>query len=527
MPETKMPEPQPGPQPGRWVLSHGEIRTIVFGLMLAMFLAALNQTIVATALPTIGRDFRDFELLPWIVTAYLLSSTVVAPLYGKLSDIYGRRAMMLASIGIFVAGSAACAAAHDMIMLILGRGLQGIGGGGILPLAQAILADAVAPRERGRYQAYMGSVWVTAGLGGPVVGGILTEHFHWSIIFWFNVPLGLVAATMAHRSLKGLPRHDRKHKLDLLGAGLMAASAIPLLLALTWGGSRYPWLSATIAALVLAAAVLSSLFIWRLMKASEPFLPLPVLANPVMRMGTVCTSFSQGVVIGLTIFLPLYYEVVHKIHGKRLRPRAHSHRRDVDTRIDSGRSRDDVSQPLQARADRRPLVLDRGALGPGLESGNTADLGRRSPERGRVRHRHHLSGRHGLDPECRVALPGRGCHGSDELLPWTDRGVHCSDHGRHPAGDSRRCARTRGPRHGHDRNGGKRTWRRSGTRFPRLVRVRGPVPDRKPGRLDPHGGASAAWTELNWRSVNTRSRSKKGGCRCSSASASMSARGSK
>src|SRR5262249_34655160 len=172
----------------------------------------------------------------------------------------------------------------------------------------------------------MGSVWVTAGLGGPVVGGILTEHFHWSIIFWFNVPLGLVAAAMAHRSLKGLPRHDRKHKLDLLGAGLTAASAIPLLLALArggagalrrrlglaGGGSRYPGLPATIAALVLAAAVLSSLFIWRLMKASEPFLPLPVLANPVMRMGTVSTSFSQGVVIGLTIFLPLYYEVVHK-----------------------------------------------------------------------------------------------------------------------------------------------------------------------------------------------------------------------
>ena len=154
MPETKTPEPPPsGPQPGRWVLDHGEIRTIVLGLMLAMFLAALNQTIVATALPTIGRDFRDFELLPWVVTSYLLTSTVVAPLYGKLSDIYGRRAMMLASIGIFIAGSAACAAAPDMIMLILGRSLQGIGGGGILPLAQAILADVVAPRERGRYQA--------------------------------------------------------------------------------------------------------------------------------------------------------------------------------------------------------------------------------------------------------------------------------------------------------------------------------------------------------------------------------------
>jgi EmrB/QacA subfamily drug resistance transporter len=310
--ENRSVSPPSGPQPGRWVLSHGEIRTIVLGLTLAMFLAALNQTIVATALPTIGRDLRNFEMLPWVVTAYLLTSTAVAPLYGKLSDVYGRRAMMLASIGIFIAGSAACAAARDMIMLVLGRGLQGVGGGGILPLAQAILADAVAPRERGRYQAYMGSVWVTAGLGGPVVGGILAEHFHWSVIFWVNVPVGLLAALMAHNTLKRLPRHDRKHTLDLLGAGLMMAAAIPLLLALTWGGTRYPWLSPQIAALVLAAAVLSLLFVWRLMQASEPFLPLPVLANPVMRMGTMCTSFSQGVVVGLTIYLPLYYEVVHK-----------------------------------------------------------------------------------------------------------------------------------------------------------------------------------------------------------------------
>jgi EmrB/QacA subfamily drug resistance transporter len=313
MPEEKPPVPAPsGPQPGRWVLSHGDIRTIVFGLMLAMFLAALNQTIVATALPTIGRDFGDFELLPWVVTSYLLTSTVVAPLYGKLSDIHGRRAMMLASIGIFVAGSAACAVAPDMITLILARGLQGIGGGGILPLAQTILSDAAAPRERGRYQAYMGSVWVTAGLAGPALGGLLAEHFHWSIIFWVNVPVGLVALVMAHKTLARLPRHDYKHKLDLIGAGLMTASAIPLLLALTWGGSRYPWLSPPIVALVVASTLLSMLFTWRLTRATEPFLPLPVLANPVVRMGTLCTSFSQGVVIGLTIFLPLYFEVVHK-----------------------------------------------------------------------------------------------------------------------------------------------------------------------------------------------------------------------
>ena len=312
MPEPDLPAPPPGPQPGRWVLAHGEIRTIVLGLMLAMFLAALNQTIIATALPAIGRDFGQLELLPWVVTAFLLTGTVVAPLYGKLSDIYGRRAMMLASIGIFIAGSAACAAAPDMITLILARGLQGIGGGGILPLAQSILGDAAAPRERGRYQAYMGSVWVSAGLAGPVLGGMLTDHFHWSIIFWLNIPVGLVAAFMTYKNLARLPRHDRRHKLDFTGAGLMMAAAVPLLLALTWGGSRYPWGSLPILALMMASGLLWVAFTARLALASEPFLPLPLLANPVLRMGTVCTSFSQGVIIGLTIFLPLYFEIVHK-----------------------------------------------------------------------------------------------------------------------------------------------------------------------------------------------------------------------
>ena len=126
-----------------------------------------------------------------------------------------------------------------MTMLILGRGLQGIGGGGILPLCQSVIADVVAPRERGRYQAYMGVVWVTSGVGGPVFGGVLAEHLHWSLIFWINVPLGLGAALLTHIYLKRIPRHDRRHKLDVLGAGLMMASCIPLLLALTWGGTRY------------------------------------------------------------------------------------------------------------------------------------------------------------------------------------------------------------------------------------------------------------------------------------------------
>jgi EmrB/QacA subfamily drug resistance transporter len=297
----------------RGPITHAEVRTIFFGLMLTAFLAALNQTIIATALPTIGRHFADFENLSWVVTAYLLTSTAVAPLYGKLSDIWGRRAMILTAIGLFMAGSAMAAAAPDMTMLILGRGLQGVGGGGILPLCQSVIADVVAPRERGRYQAYMGVVWVTSGVGGPVIGGFIAEHLHWSLIFWINVPLGIAAALLTHIHLQRIPRHERRHKLDVLGAGLMMGSAIPLLLALTWGGTHYPWTSPFILGLIGLSMVLSFLFGWRLVRAPEPFLPLTVLNNPVMRMGTTSASLAMGVQIGLTIIVPLYFEVVHKL----------------------------------------------------------------------------------------------------------------------------------------------------------------------------------------------------------------------
>lgn len=294
-------------------LSRAEVRTIFLGLMLAMFLAALNQTIISTALPTIGREFGDFENLSWVVTAYLLTSTAVAPLYGKLSDIHGRRAMMLTGIGIFIAGSAACAVAPDMTLLVVGRALQGIGGGGILPLGQAIMADTVAPRERGRYQAFMGTVWVSAGVLGPVLGGFLAEHLHWSVVFWINVPLGLAAAMISHQTLKRLPRHDRPHQLDLVGAALMMAAAVALMLALTWGGTRFLWSSPLIVGLIALSTGLSAAFFWWLTRAPEPFLPIPVLKNPVMRMGTAATSFAMSASIGLTIFVPLYFEFVHKL----------------------------------------------------------------------------------------------------------------------------------------------------------------------------------------------------------------------
>src|SRR6266545_6390054 len=163
-------------------LGKADVRNIFYGLMLAMFLSALNQTIVATALPTIGRDFGDFDNLSWVIISYLLSSTVVAPLYGKLSDIHGRRAMMLAAIGLFIAGSALCAVAPNMTMLIVGRTLQGIGGGGIVPMVQTTVADMITPRERGHYQAYMGTAWIVAGVVGPVLGGVIADQWHWSAI---------------------------------------------------------------------------------------------------------------------------------------------------------------------------------------------------------------------------------------------------------------------------------------------------------------------------------------------------------
>jgi EmrB/QacA subfamily drug resistance transporter len=294
-------------------LTPAEVRSIFYGLMLGMFLSALNQTIVATALPTIGRDFGDFENLSWVIIAYLLSSTVVSPLYGKLSDIHGRRGMMLVAIGLFLAGSVVSAAAPNMAMLIAGRALQGIGGGGIVPLTQTTIADMITPRERGRYQAYMGTSWIVAGVAGPALGGIIAQYLHWSLIFWLNVPFGLVAALLTHHAMKRLPRHERPHQLDIVGAALMIAAATLILIALTSGGMRVPWLSPTIFALVAVSLSLSLALVWWLKRAPEPFLPLVVLRNPIMRAGTTATSCTMGAVLGLTVYMPLYFQVVHKL----------------------------------------------------------------------------------------------------------------------------------------------------------------------------------------------------------------------
>ena len=289
-------------------LDHAAIRGILAGIMLAMFLGALDQTIVAPALPTIGHELGDLDGLPWVVTAYLLSSTAVTPLYGKLSDIHGRRAMLLTSIALFVLGSLACALAPSMLALILARGLQGVGGGGLISLAQTIIADVVAPKERARYQGLIASVFVVSSVLGPVLGGVFAQQLHWSLIFWINLPLGLAALWMTDRALRRLPRHERPHRLDLIGAMLIVLATICFLLALSWGGVRYPWTAPPMLALLGGSLSLSLLFAWRLTVAPEPFLPLSVLREPVVALGTASACFAMGTFIGLSIYVPVYFE---------------------------------------------------------------------------------------------------------------------------------------------------------------------------------------------------------------------------
>ena len=261
------------PAPPPEYLDHAAATRIVIGVLLTMLLAALDQVVVATALPTIAASLGDVENMSWVVTANLLSATAVTPLYGKLSDIYGRRTMLLIAIGVFALGSLACALAPTMLALILARALQGLGGGGLMPLVQTIVGDVASPRERPRYQSYTSSTFIVSTVGGPLLGGFIAEHLHWSWIFWMNLPLCALAYLLTHNVLRRLPRHDRPHDLDVLGAALMVGAAMALMLALTWGGRRYPWVSPQILLLLAGSAGLWALFALRVMQRARAVHP--------------------------------------------------------------------------------------------------------------------------------------------------------------------------------------------------------------------------------------------------------------
>src|SRR5450432_2248286 len=255
-----------------------EIKLVLPGLLLAILLAMLDQLIVGTALPRIVGDLGGVAHLSWVVTAYVLAATVTTPLYGKLGDLYGRKKLFLASIVIFLAGSALSGLAQSMTQLIAFRALQGLGAGGLMVGAIAILGELVSPRERGKYMGYIMAVMMVATIGGPLAGGFITDNFSWRWVFYINLPIGGVAFAYLARVLR-LPASRTEHRVDYAGAGLLAVAATAIVLLTTWGGTQYAWGSSRIlglAALGLAATVA---FLMVEARATEPMLPLHLFRN--------------------------------------------------------------------------------------------------------------------------------------------------------------------------------------------------------------------------------------------------------
>ncbi|MFU8854033.1 MDR family MFS transporter [Micromonospora sp. SL1-18] len=291
------------------MLNARQIRLLMFGLMTGMLLAALDQTIVGTALPTIVGQLGGINHYSWVVTAYLLASTASTPLYGKMADLRGRRPVFLFSIGTFVVGSLLAGLSQNMTQLILTRGVQGLGAGGLMTLAFTIISDVVSPRERGRYQGLFGAVFGLASVAGPLVGGYFAQT-NWRWIFYINVPLAILAIVVCYHVMRLIPFQKRQHAIDWLGAALLVAGVSSLLLALSWGGTQYAWGSGVIIGLFVAGAVLGALFVLQEARVSEPILPLRLF-----RSGTFALANSAGFVLGLVmfgsiIFIPLYLQIV-------------------------------------------------------------------------------------------------------------------------------------------------------------------------------------------------------------------------
>ena len=284
--------------------------TVFAALMLGMFLAALDQTIVSTALPTIVGDLGGLNHLSWVVTSYLLASTVSTPLYGKLGDMLGRKSVFMAAILIFLAGSMLAGLSQTMGQLIGFRALQGIGAGGLMVGAQAIIADIVPPRERGRYTGLIGGVFAVASVAGPLLGGFLVDNLSWRWVFYVNLPVGalaiLIVATRLH-----LKTPTVSHRIDVLGAALLSAGVTSLILLTTWGGTEYAWGSATIVGLGIAGVALLGAFVWWETRTAEPILPLSLFRSRVFSVANAM-GFTIGMAMfGAIIFIPLYLQLVY------------------------------------------------------------------------------------------------------------------------------------------------------------------------------------------------------------------------
>jgi EmrB/QacA subfamily drug resistance transporter len=296
-------------------LTHRQILAILSGLMIGMFLASLDQTIVSTAMRTIADRLDGQTAQAWATTAYLVTSTVSTPLYGKLSDIYGRKPFYLFAIGVFVVGSVLCGQAHSIYELAGYRALQGLGAGGLMSLAFAIIGDVVAPRERARYQAYIMSVFAASSVLGPVLGGFFAGHDSllgvdgWRWIFYLNVPIGLAAVAVVYRNLR-LPRHRAEHGIDYLGGAALVTSVVPVLL-VAEKGREWGWGSPTTLGLLgLSAVALAVLLPWERRLGDDAILPLRIFSNSVFRV-TSLIAFLLGMgMFGGLVLMPLYLQIV-------------------------------------------------------------------------------------------------------------------------------------------------------------------------------------------------------------------------
>ncbi|AQZ68603.1 Multidrug resistance protein B [[Actinomadura] parvosata subsp. kistnae] len=285
---------------------------IILALMLGMLLAALDQTIVSTALPTIVSDLGGLERLSWVVTGYLLASTVSTPLWGKLGDQYGRKKLFIGAICIFLAGSALCGLSQNMGQLIAFRAVQGLGGGGLMVLAQAIVGDVVSARERGRYQGFFGAVFAVSSIVGPLLGGLFVDHLSWHWVFYVNLPLGAVALFVIVAVLPGDDTRT-KHTIDYAGVVLLGAATSCLVLMATWGGTTYRWTDPVILGLAGAAAVLLAGWVLVARRAKEPVLPLGLFRVRAFAMSSVVGFVVGFGMFGALTYLPLFLQVVHGV----------------------------------------------------------------------------------------------------------------------------------------------------------------------------------------------------------------------
>jgi EmrB/QacA subfamily drug resistance transporter len=294
--------------------THQEILLVIRGVALAILLSALDQTIVVPAVPKMGADLHGVHHVAWIVSAYLLTGTAATPVFGKLSDIYGRRRLLQPAIVLFVAASLGCAVARNLPEMLALRAVQGVGGAGLITIAQTAIADVVPPRERGRYQIYMSGMWGIASIAGPILGGGLTDWLSWRAIFWVNLPLGAAAYWASGRALRVLPaRAPGRVKIDYLGAVLLMGAIAAWLVLLSSGGRDFRWISAGAIWCLAAGAVFSGLTVWQERRAAAPMLPLHIFGNGIVLGGLLLSLTNSLCTFGATFLLPLYFQYVR--HG--------------------------------------------------------------------------------------------------------------------------------------------------------------------------------------------------------------------